>query len=57
MIHEDLVAERIATDSYGEAIRSIGDDDSTTRAMLEGILAKEEEHAQDLASMLKTKHL
>jgi bacterioferritin len=52
MIKEDLVAERIAIDSYGEMIRYIGDKDVTTRRMLEGILAMEEEHADDLASML-----
>ncbi len=52
MIHEDLVAERIAIDSYSEIIRYLGDDDSTTRRMLEGILAKEEEHAEDLADLL-----
>jgi bacterioferritin len=53
MIKEDLVAERIAIDSYGEMIRYIGDKDVTTRRMLEGILAMEEEHADDLASMLE----
>ena len=53
MIKEDLVAERIAIDSYGEMIRYIGDKDITTRRMLEGILAMEEEHADDLASMLE----
>lgn len=53
MIREDLVAERIAIDSYGEMIRYIGDKDVTTRRMLEGILAMEEEHADDLASMLQ----
>ena len=52
MITEDLVAERIAIDSYGEMIRYIGDKDSTTRSMLEGILAMEEEHADDMASLL-----
>ena len=52
MIREDLVAERIAIDSYGEMIRWIGDGDSTTRRMLEGILAMEEEHADDLKSLL-----
>ena len=52
MIKEYLVAERIAIDSYGEMIRYVGDDDTTTRRMLEGILAMEEEHADDLASML-----
>jgi bacterioferritin len=54
MIKEDLVAERIAIDSYGEMIRYVGDDDPTTRRMLEGILAMEEEHAQDLADLLTT---
>jgi bacterioferritin len=52
MIQEDLVAERIAIESYGEMIRYIGDGDPTTRRMLEGILAMEEEHADDLAGML-----
>ncbi len=54
MIKEDLVAERVAIDSYGEMIRYIGNDDPTTRRMLEGILAMEEEHADDLANFLKT---
>jgi len=54
MIREDLVAERIAIDSYSEMIRYIGNDDVTTRRMLEGILAMEEEHAEDLKTMLKT---
>ncbi|HVT43763.1 MAG TPA: ferritin-like domain-containing protein [Thermoanaerobaculia bacterium] len=52
MIREDLVAERIAIDSYSEMIRYVGDDDPTTRRMLEGILAVEEQHADDLASFL-----
>jgi bacterioferritin len=52
MIRENLVAERIAIDSYAEMIRYIGDGDSTTRRMLEGILAKEEEHADELADLL-----
>jgi bacterioferritin len=51
MINEDLVAERIAIDTYREMIRFIGDDDPTTRRMLEDILAKEEEHADDLANL------
>jgi bacterioferritin len=54
MIEEDLVAERVAIDSYSEMIRFIGDTDSTTRRMLEGILAMEEEHADDLANLLTT---
>jgi bacterioferritin len=53
MIKEDLVAERIAIDSYREMINYFGNDDLTTRRMLEGILATEEEHAEDLASLLK----
>lgn len=52
MIKEDLVAERVAIDSYTEMIRYVGDDDFTTRRMLEEILAVEEEHADDLASFL-----
>jgi bacterioferritin len=54
MIQEDLVAERIAIDSYSEMIRYIGNADPTTRAMLEEILAKEEEHAEDMANLLAT---
>ena len=54
MVKEDLVAERIAVDSYAEMIRYIGDKDPTTRRMLEGILAMEEEHADDLSSILAT---
>ncbi len=53
MIQEDLVAERIAIDSYTEMIRYVGEDDVTTRRMLEGILASEEEHADDMANLLK----
>jgi bacterioferritin len=52
MIKEDLVAERIAIDSYREMIEYLGDKDPTTRRMLEGILAMEEEHADDLAGLL-----
>lgn len=52
MIKEDLVAERIAIDSYREMVTYIGTDDPTTRRMLEGILAVEEEHADDLVSLL-----
>lgn len=52
MIREDLIAERIAIESYNEMIRYIGSDDSTTRRMLEGILSMEEEHADDLVSLL-----
>lgn len=53
MIREDLVAERIAIDSYREMIAFLGTDDPTTRRMLEGILAMEEEHADDLSSLLE----
>ena len=52
MIKEDLVAERIAIDSYSEMIRYIAEDDPTTRRMLEGILATEEEHAEDLRILI-----
>jgi bacterioferritin len=52
MIKEDLVAERIAIDSYGEMVRYLGERDPTTRRMMEGILAMEEEHADDLANLL-----
>jgi bacterioferritin len=53
MITENLIAERIAIDSYREMITYVGTDDPTTRKVLEGILAQEEEHAEDLASLLK----
>lgn len=53
MIKEDLVAERIAIDSYREIIDYIGADDPTTRRMLEGILAMEEEHAEDMNTLLE----
>lgn len=52
MIKEDLVAERIAIDSYREAIQYIGDTDPTTRRLLEAILAVEEQHADELADLL-----
>ncbi len=54
MIREDLIAERIAIESYGEMVRYLGDKDPTTRRMLEHILAKEEEHAQDMSDLLVT---
>jgi bacterioferritin len=53
MIKEDLVAERIAIESYSEIIRWLGNDDVTTRTLMEGILKVEEEHADDLKSMLE----
>lgn len=52
MIKEDLVAERIAIDSYRAVIEFVGTQDSTTRRMLEEILAKEEEHANDMHDLL-----
>jgi bacterioferritin len=54
MIEENLVAERIAIDTYHEAIRFVGEKDPTTRRMLEDILANEEEHATELADLLST---
>ncbi len=52
MIREDLIAERIAVESYAEMIRFIGDRDTTTKRLLESILATEEEHAMELADLL-----
>ncbi len=52
MIKEDLVAERIAVDTYRNMIQFIGDSDPTTRRMLEEILAVEEEHADDLSRLI-----
>ena len=52
MVKEDLVAERIAIDSYREMIHFIGDKDSTTKRLLEGILEQEEEHADEFADLL-----
>ena len=53
MIKEDLVAERIAIDSYREMITYFGNDDPTTRRLMETILAMEEEHADDLVNLLE----
>jgi len=53
MIREDLVAERIAVQTYAEIIRWLGNDDPTTRRMIESILAQEEEHADDMAKLLE----
>ena len=52
MIRENLVAERIAVEHYSELIRYFGDDDPTTRRMLEWILSVEEEHADDMHDLL-----
>ena len=54
MIREDLVAERIAIESYSDMIRYIGDNDPTTRRMLEAILAVEEEHAEDMKTLIES---
>jgi bacterioferritin len=53
MLKEDLFAERIAIESYAEIARWLGNDDSTTRKMIEEILKMEEEHAEDLKSLLE----
>ena len=53
MIKEDLIAERVAIESYREMIAYLGDQDPTTHRMLEEILASEEEHADDLSSLLE----
>ena len=52
MISENLVAERIAIDSYRQMVQYLGNDDPTTRRMFEEILATEEQHADDLADLL-----
>ncbi|HEX2758309.1 MAG: ferritin-like domain-containing protein [Thermoanaerobaculia bacterium] len=54
MIKEDLIAERIAIESYKEMIAFVGETDSTTRRLFEWILGQEEEHADDLADLLKS---
>ena len=53
MITEDLVAERVAIASYQEIVRWLGNDDPTTRSMIETILAVEEEHADDMLTLLE----
>src|SRR4051794_26245317 len=53
MVKEDLVAERIAIESYSEMIRYFGDKDPTTRRLMEEILAKEEEHAEDMHNLIQ----
>jgi len=53
MLEEDLVAERIAIDTYREIVQYLGNDDPTTRRMMEKILATEEEHAEDLSTLLE----
>lgn len=56
MIKEDLIAERIAIDSYRDMVNFFGNDDPTSRRLMEEILAVEEEHAEDLVSLLETLH-
>ena len=53
MIKEDLVAERIAIESYSEIVRFLGENDPTSRRMMEEILAKEEEHAEDMLTLIE----
>jgi bacterioferritin len=52
MIREDLIAERIAIESYREIIQFLGDKDPTSKRLMEHILAKEEEHADEMADLL-----
>ena len=54
MIREDLVAERIVIESYSEIIRFLGNDDPSTRRLMEEILAEEEDHANDLHTLLES---
>ncbi len=53
MIREDLVAERIVIQAYSEMIQWLGSQDPTTRRLLEEILAEEEEHADDMLTLLE----
>jgi bacterioferritin len=54
MIREDLVAERVAIESYSDIIRYLGNDDPTSRRIMEEVLSKEEEHAEDMKTLLET---
>jgi bacterioferritin len=54
MIKEDLIAERVAIETYSEIARWLGTDDPTTRRMIEDILKMEEEHADDLKNLLES---
>ena len=56
MIKEDLVAERIAIETYREIIQYLGEKDPTSRRVMERILEKEEEHADDMATLLQRIH-
>jgi bacterioferritin len=53
MVREDLIAERIAIDSYREIVRFLGEKDPTSRRLMEAILEKEEEHAEDMLALLQ----
>jgi len=53
MIGDDLVAERVAIETYSSIVRWLGDSDPTSRRLMETLLAKEEEHADDLARLLQ----
>jgi bacterioferritin len=54
MIKEDLIAERIAIESYSEIIRYLADNDPTSRRLMEEILANEEEHAEEMKTLLES---
>ncbi len=56
LVRENLVAERVAVATYLEMVRWLGDKDPTTRRLIEEILAQEEEHAEDLSSLLSNTH-
>jgi bacterioferritin len=53
MLHDNLVEERVAIETYSQIVRWLGDDDPSTRRMMEAILEQEEEHADDLAGILQ----
>lgn len=54
MIREDLVAERIVIESYSDIVRFLGNDDPSTRRLMEDILADEEDHANDLRTLIES---
>ena len=54
MIREDLVAERIVIESYSEMVRVLGNDDPSTRRLMAELLAEEEDHANDLRTLLES---
>lgn len=53
LLRENLIAERVAISTYSEIVRWLGEGDPTTRRLMEWVLEQEEEHADDLASMLE----